>query len=73
MEHYEKITRLDNAFEAERMREVLEGRNIPFSIIERTDSALGGISELEFGWGYIEAPADRRDEILAIYREILGK
>lgn len=73
MEHYEKILRLDNAFEAERMREVLEGLNIPFSIIERTDSSLGGISEMEFGWGYVEAPPEKRDEVLKIYREITGK
>ena len=73
MEHFEKILRLDNAFEAERMREVLEGRNIPYSIIERTDSTLGGISELEFGWGYIEAPAGQKNVILAIYKEITGK
>jgi hypothetical protein len=73
MEHFEKILRLDNAFEAERMREVLEEKNIPYSIIERTDSALGGISELEFGWGYIEAPPDKGDEVLKIYREITGK
>jgi len=73
MEHYEKILRLDNAFEAERIREVLDECHIPYSIIERTDSALGGISELEFGWGYLEAPSDKRDEVLKIYREITGK
>ncbi|TSA28498.1 MAG: hypothetical protein D4R67_03715 [Bacteroidetes bacterium] len=73
MKHFEKILRLDNAFEAERMREVLEVRGIPFSIIERTDSALGGISELEFGWGYLESPSDKKEEILRIYRELTGK
>ena len=73
MEHFEKILRLDNAFEAERMREMLEGNDIPFSIIERTDSALGGVSELEFGWGYVEAPPDKREEVLKIYREITWK
>ena len=73
MEHFEKILRLDNAFEADRMKEVLKGQNIPHSIIERTDSSLGGISEMEFGWGYVEAPPDKRDEVLRIYREITGK
>ncbi len=73
MEHFEKILRLDNAFEAERMREMLEGNNIPFSIIERTDSALGGISEMEFGWGYLEASAKNRDKIMKFYSEITGK
>jgi len=73
MEHFEKILRLNNAFEAERMREMLEGNDIPFSIIQRTDSALGGVSALEFGWGYVEAPPDRRDEVLKMYKEITGK
>lgn len=73
MEHFEKILRLNNAFEAERMREVLEGLDIPYSIIERTDSSLGGISEMEFGWGYVEAPPDKREEILRIYQEISQK
>ncbi|MFC2102386.1 hypothetical protein ACFLS7_05280 [Bacteroidota bacterium] len=73
MEHFEKILRLDNAFEAERMREMLEGNNIPFSIIERTDSSLGGISEMEFGWGYVEASPENRDEVLRFYKEITGK
>ena len=73
MEHFEKILRLDNAFEAERMREVLDGMKIPYSIIERTDSALGGISELEFGWGYLEAAPEHRDKIMKIFGELTGK
>ena len=73
MEHFEKILRLNNAFEAERMREALEVHNIPFSIIQRTDSALGGVSALEFGWGYLEAPPDKREEVLRIYKELTGK
>ena len=70
MEHYEKILRFNNAFEAERMREILEGNDIPFSIIQRTDSALGGVSSLEFGWGYLEAPAEYKERILAFYKEL---
>lgn len=73
MEHFEKILLFDNAFEAGRMREILEDRKIPFSIIERVDSALGGISEMEFGWGYLEAPPARKEEILRIYGELTGK
>ena len=72
MERYEKILRFDNAFEAERMREMLEENDIPFTIIQRTDSALGGISRLEFGWGYLEAPEKYKEEILKFYREIKG-
>jgi len=70
MKHFEKILRLDNAFEAERMREILEGNTIPFSIIPRTESAMGGITNLEYGWGYLEAPEEYRDKILKFYDEL---
>jgi len=73
MEHYEKILQLDNEFEAERMREILEERKIPFAIIPRFDSALGGITNLELGWGYLEAPQRYRDEILTEYQALTGK
>ncbi|MFH1160580.1 MAG: hypothetical protein V1733_06510 [bacterium] len=73
MEHYEKILRFDNEFEAERMKEILEERKIPFAIIPRFDSALGGITSLELGWGYLEAPARYREEILTEYKELTGK
>jgi len=72
-EHYEKILRFNNAFEAERMREVLEGNDIPFAIIKRTDSALGGVSALEFGWGYLEVPPEYKEKVLAYYKELTGK
>jgi len=70
MEHYEKILRLNNAFEAERMREILEGNGIPFSIIPRVESALGGITNMEFGWGYLEAPEQYRDVIMGYFNEL---
>ncbi|MCX6286764.1 MAG: hypothetical protein NTY96_06595 [Bacteroidetes bacterium] len=69
MEDFEKILVLDNEFEAERMEEVLMDKQIPYGIIIREDSALGGIVNLEEGWGYLEAPARFRDEIMAIYKE----
>lgn len=73
MEHYEKVLRFDNEFEAERMREFLAEHGIPFAIIPRFDSALGGITSLELGWGYMEAPPRYRDEIVAAYKELTGK
>jgi len=70
MEDFEKILVLDNEFEAERMEEVLMDKQIPYGIIIREDSALGGIIDLEEGWGYLEAPARFRDDIMKIYKEI---
>ncbi len=73
METYEKILVLNNEFEAGLMQEVLEDRKIPHGIVTSDDTALGGIIELEFGWGYVEAPAKYRDEIMKIYAEITRK
>ncbi|MEI7499033.1 MAG: hypothetical protein WCK84_01190 [Bacteroidota bacterium] len=73
METYEKILVLNNEFEAGLMEEVLSDRKIPHGIITSDDTALGGIMEMEFGWGYLEAPAKYKSEILQVYREITKK
>lgn len=70
MVSYEKILVLNNEFEAGLLTEILNDRKIPHGIIASDDSALGGIMEMELGWGYVEAPADRREEILKIYEQI---
>jgi len=70
MEPYENILTLNNELEASLMEEVLTDRKIPFGIVPTTDTALGGIIDLEFGWGRLEAPAEYKKEILAIYREV---
>lgn len=73
METYEKILVLNNEFEAGILEEVLSDRKIPHGIVTSDDSALGGIIELENGWGYVEAPATFRDEIAKLYTEIIRK
>lgn len=73
METYEKILVLNNEFEAGLMEEVLNDRKIPHGIVTSDDTALGGIIELEYGWGYVEAPAGFREEILEIYKEITNR
>ena len=69
METYEKVLVLNNEFEAGLMEEILTDRSIPHGIITSDDTALGGIVELEYGWGYIEAPPQYHDEILRLYAE----
>jgi hypothetical protein len=70
MEKFEKILVLSNEFEASLLEEVLNDRNIPHGIVTSDDSALGGIVELENGWGYVEAPEKYREEITRIFEEI---
>ena len=72
MEKYEKILVLNNEFEAERLEEVLMDKGIPYGIVSSGDSVLEGINQMEFGWGYVEAPARFRDEINTIYQDIVS-
>lgn len=71
METYGKILVLNNEFEANLLEEVLADRKIPHGIVTSDDTALGGIMEMEFGWGYVEAPEKYKEEILMIYEEII--
>ncbi len=70
METFEKILVLNNEFEAGLMEEVLSDRKIPHGIVTSDDTALGGIIEMEYGWGYIEAPERYKSEIIQVYQEI---
>ncbi len=70
METYEKILVLNNEFEAALLEEVLTDRQIPHGIVTSDDTALGGIMEMEYGWGYVEAPEKYKEEILKLYAEI---
>ena len=70
MESYEKILVLNNEFEAGMLEEILTDRKIPHGIVTSDDTALGGIMEMEFGWGYVEAPVEYKDEIMQIFAEI---
>jgi len=70
MEEFVKILVLENEFEAELIEEVLMDKQIPYGIIVRDDSPLGGITDLESGWGYLEAPERCREEIMAVCKEI---
>jgi len=73
MESYEKILVLNNEFEAGLLEEVLNDRKIPHGIVTSDDTALRGIIELEFGWGYVEAPERYKAEIIRIFKEITTK
>ncbi|MGE5425300.1 MAG: hypothetical protein ACM3N9_08035 [Syntrophothermus sp.] len=71
MEKSEKILTLNNQFEATMLSQVLTDKNIPHALVPLTDSAFGGIENMEAGWGYVEAPAEYTDQILFYYDEVL--
>ena len=73
METYEKILVLNNEFEANLLEEVLNDRKIPHGIVTSDDTMLGGIMEMELGWGYLEAPVRYKSEIIQLFEEITKK
>jgi hypothetical protein len=66
MERFEKVATIRNEIEAMCLRGELEQRGIPHGIRSNYDLAYDGLFQFEAGWGHIEAPHDRRDEILEI-------
>ena len=65
-ERYEKIAAVRNEIEALLLKGELEGRGIPHAMQSYYDSAYDGLFQFTSGWGHVEAPVERRDEILEI-------
>ncbi|HNW70439.1 MAG TPA: DUF2007 domain-containing protein [Bacteroidales bacterium] len=68
-----KILTLNNQFEAERIKEILDINEIPHMIRSFHDTAYDGVFQAQYGWGALEA--DEKDEvrILELIKEVLDK
>ena len=66
----EKIASIENEVESLCLKEELEQRGIPHMIRSNYDSAYDGLFQYSGGWGQVEAPAEHRDEILAVLETI---
>ena len=65
-----RILDLENEVIARFLESVLLDRDIPHIIRTYHDSAYDGLFAYQQGWGFIEAPEEYRDEILAIFNEL---
>ena len=70
MAQFVKVLTLRNEIEASVMDLALCERDIPHRMRSYHDSAYDGLYQALKGWGHVEAPAEYRDEIRAIYREL---
>jgi len=68
-----KIVTLRNEVEAHLFDQALAEQGIPHRMRSYHDSAYDGLYQALKGWGHIEAPAEYRDEIKAIYRELTSE
>ncbi len=66
----ERIASLESEVEAERLDLELENRQIPHVLGSFSDSALDGLFQLGRGWGYVEAPPENREAVLAVLRDM---
>ena len=65
-----RILDLENEVIASFLSSVLEDRDIPHIIRTYHDSAYDGLFAYQQGWGFLEAPEEYREEILAIFEEL---
>jgi hypothetical protein len=70
MEDYAKIAMLDNEVEAQVLSSILAEREIPHAIRSYHDSVYDGLFQMQKGWGCVEGPVSRRDEILEILDDL---
>lgn len=73
MEKSEKIVVLDDEIQAEVVESILSEEAIPHIMRTYHDAALDGLFQGSKGWGHVEAPAEYRDQILAIVASLKQK
>lgn len=73
MGDFVKIVTLKNEVESHLVAQALTEQGIPHRMRSYHDSAYDGLYQALKGWGHVEAPAEYRDEIRAIYRELTAE
>ena len=66
----EKIASIESEVQARLLAAVLAERGIPHLLRSYRDSSYDGIFQSQSFWGYLEAPADHRAEILAFIEDL---
>ena len=70
MAEFGKIATIKHEVEANCLKEELEQRGIPHAMLSYYDTAYDGLFQFSTGWGHVEAPVERKDEILEILQAI---
>ena len=70
MQEFRRIAVLDNEVQAQLLDSALNDRGIPHMMRCYYDSAYDGLFQFGKGWGHVEAPDERREEILEILADL---
>ena len=65
-----RITKLENAIEAQLIQSILDQHQIPHRIRSFYDTAYDGLFQMQKGWGELTAPAHYKQEILDIVEDV---
>jgi len=67
---WEQIAVLGHEIEAERLAAELDQRAIPHVLTCYSDPVVSSLFQVSHGWGHVEAPAEHKDAVLSILREL---
>lgn len=62
---------IEKEIDARYLESVLKDREIPYTLVSYHDSAYAGLFQLEHGWGHVEVPLERVEEVEGLYREVV--
>lgn len=65
-----RILTLENQFEAQRIREVLDREGIPHIIRSYQGSAFDGLYQETKGWGAVLADEEYKERIIELYKQL---
>jgi hypothetical protein len=67
---FKHIIDIENEAQAARLDGILEEEAIPHRIVRNYDNVYAGIFIPQYGWGYVEAPEEFRDQIVDLYLDL---
>ncbi|MFP4300662.1 MAG: hypothetical protein ACLFPW_14805 [Spirochaetaceae bacterium] len=67
---FKHIIDIENEAQAARLGGLLEEEEIPHRIVRNYDNVYAGIFIPQYGWGYVEAPEEYRDQIVDLYLDL---
>jgi hypothetical protein len=65
-----RIVTLDNEFQAQRIREILDNEGIPHIIRNYHGSAFNGLYQETEGWGAVIADEEYEERILELFKQL---
>ena len=67
---FKHIIDIENEAQAARLDGILEEERIPHRIVRNYNNVYGGIFIPQYGWGYVEAPEEFRDQIVDLFLDL---